>query len=799
VVRSPRAIPYTSPFRLHPREAARPSLLIQISSQIKPATVLLVEDDDATAYWVRRILAHHGTHDGGAPQVLRAKSLAEALRELRRADCVLVDLTLPDSQGIETFLALHQAAPSVPVVVLTSLRDEELGAEAVRLGAQDFLSKDSAPEQISRALRFAVLRGRWQGAVDEAARLEAVLDSISDAYLAVDGGGRLTYANRAAERLFGVARDDAVGHSLAEGIPALAGTRTLAALLRHVEEPAPSALEECLPGIGRWVEVRLFPSPTGTTAYLRDTTERRRTAEALQEAQRFTAGLLSNLPGMAYRCANDPNWTMEFASEGAKELTGYAPEALVGPGAVSYGDLIHPTDRDWVWREVQAAVQQGRHFELSYRIIAAGGGEKWVWEQGRGVLDADGKMQAVEGFITDTTRQKALEEQLRQAQKMDAVGRLAGGIAHDFNNLLTAIKGTAALMLLDLAPGDPLREDAESIAEVVDRAAGLARQLLAFGRGHVVRRETVDLNGVVRETGKMLRRLIPSGIELTTVLADELAPVNADGGQLEQVLVNLVLNARDAMPDGGSVIVETMHVEVDAWPRGWATGLAPGAYVMLVVHDTGTGIDAQTQERIFDPFFTTKEVGQGTGLGLSIVYGIVQQSGGALRVFSRPGVGTTFRVIFPRAGAPHRPRTPEPPPTVPGSWSGTVLLVDDEPAVRRTTRRLLERAGFTVLEAANGEEALRTARAHPGPLSLVVTDVVMPQMGGPVLAAQLARERPDTPVLYVSGYSRENAFPGGSAAAQGRFLHKPFTVEGLMEAVEGLLGRGPGGPGGPGE
>jgi PAS domain S-box-containing protein len=763
---------------------------------MKPATVLLVEDDDATAYWVRRILAHHGTHEGGAPHVLRAASLAEALRELRRADCVLVDLTLPDSQGIGTFLALHQAAPAVPVVVLTSLRDEELGAEAVRRGAQDFLCKDSAPEQISRALRFALLRGRWQGAVDEAARLEAVLDSISDAYLAVDGAGRLTYANRAAERLFGVARDDAAGHPLAEGIPALAGTRTLAALLRGGDEPA--ALEECLPGIGRWVEVRLFPSPAGTTAYLRDTTERRRTAEALQEAQRFTAGLLSNLPGMAYRCANDPQWTLEFASEGAKELTGYAPDALVGPGAVAYADMIHPADREWVWGEVQAAVQQGRSFELSYRIIAADGSEKWVWEQGRAVRDGEGKPSAVEGFVTDTTRQKALEEQLRQAQKMDAVGRLAGGIAHDFNNLLTAIKGTASLMLLDLAPGDPLREDAEAIGEVVDRAAGLARQLLAFGRGHVVRRETVDLNRVVDETAKMLRRLIPSGIELTTVLAGELAPVSADGGQLEQVLVNLVLNARDAMPDGGTVIVETMHVEVDAWPRGWATGLAPGAYVMLVVHDTGTGIDAQTQERIFDPFFTTKAVGQGTGLGLSIVYGIVQQSGGAVRVFSRPGEGTTFRVLFPRAGAPARPRTPEPPPSLPGTWSGTVLLVDDEPAVRRTTRRLLERAGFTVLEAANGEEALGQARAHPGPLSLVVTDVVMPQMGGPVLAAQLARERPDTPVLYVSGYSRENAFPGGSAAAHDRFLHKPFTVEGLMEAVEGLLGAPGLGPG-PGE
>ena len=755
---------------------------------MKAATVLHVEGDDATASRVRRVLAQHGTPEG-APHVVRAATLAEALDELRRADCVLVDLTLPDSEGLETFLALQSAAPGVPVVVLTSARNEELGAEAVRLGAHDSLRKDSAPEQISRAVRFALLRGRWQGALDEAARLEGVLDSISDAYLAVDGAGRLTYANRAAERLFGVRRDEAAGHPLPVGVPALAGTRTLAALLRDGDDRAPRELEEFLSTISRWVEVRLFPSPAGTTAYLRDATERRRTEETLREAERFTAGILSNLPGMAYRCANDRRWTMEFASEGAQELTGYAADALTRPGAVCYADLIHPGDRERVWSEVQDAVRRGRPFELSYRIVAADGREKWVWEQGRAVRDGDGEVRAVEGFITDTTRQKALEEQLRQAQKMDAVGRLAGGIAHDFNNLLTAIKGTASLMLLDLAPGDPLRDDAEAIGKVVDQAAGLARQLLAFGRGHVVRRETVDLNAAVAATGKMLRRLIPSGIQLTTVLADELAPVNADGGQLERVLVNLVLNARDAMPDGGTVIVETMHVEVDAWPRGWATGLAPGAYVMLVVHDTGTGIDPATQERIFDPFFTTKEVGQGTGLGLPIVYGIVQQSGGAVRIFSRPGVGTTVRVLFPRAGAPPRVCTPEPPPSLPGKWSGTVLLVDDEPAVRRTTRRLLERAGFAVLEAGDGEEALRQARAHRGRLALVVTDVVMPQMGGPALAGQLAREHIDVPVLYVSGYSEENAFPGGSAAADGHFLHKPFTVEGLMEAVGALLGR----------
>ena len=882
---------------------------------MKSSTVLLVEDDDATAYWVRRVLQRQ---DEGAPCVVHVRTLRDALGQLAGGgvECVVLDLTLPDSEGLATFFAIQSAAPRVAVVLLTSLRDEALGMEAVRRGAQDFLSKDAPPEQITRAVNYALLRARWEGAVSETARLEAVLDSISDAYLTVDEEGRLTYANRAAEHLFHTGRASMLGHPLAECLPALEGSRTRAGILRHVAGPAPAELEEYLPALAKWVEVRLYPSPGGTTAYLRDTTanhsaederllheqvldavpvglviaqagtrerpvvymnsafermtgyppaevlgrdcrflqgpgtdpdavrrigealearqpvrldllnyrrdgstlwndlsvapiygtggevthfvgvqqdatERKVAEEALREAQRATAALLSNLPGMAYRCANDRRWPMYFVSEGALELTGYAPERLMGPDALPYGDLIHPADRERVWAEVQDAVADGRPFELNYRIVTANGDEKWVWEQGRGVTGPDGGLLAVEGFATDTTRQKALEEQLRQAQKMDAVGRLAAGIAHDFNNLLTAIKGTAALMLMDLPDDDPMRADAVVIGEAADRAATLTRQLLAFGRGHVVRSEILDLNRVVADTAKLLRRLIPSGIELSTVLDPDLATVRADAGQLEQVLVNLVVNARDAMPEGGTVIVETMNLEVDVWPSGWATGLEPGHYVMLVVHDTGTGIDLETQARIFEPFFTTKEVGAGTGLGLSIVYGIVQQSGGVVRVFSRPGAGTTFRLLFPRAALQPSANEGEMPAVAERGWSGTVLLVDDEPAVRRATHRMLERAGFAVIDAPNGEEALRIARAHPGPIDLLVTDVVMPLMGGPELAGHLARERPDTPVLFLSGYSEENAFPGGRGGTDGRFLHKPFTLETLMEAAGRLLRHAP--------
>ncbi|HEX8359733.1 MAG TPA: PAS domain-containing protein, partial [Longimicrobium sp.] len=499
-----------------------------------------------------------------------------------------------------------------------------------------------SPGGTTAYLRDTTARHRAEG---ERLLHQQVLDAVPVGLVISEAGDPdrpVVYMNPAFERMTGYPPEEVLGRDC-RFLQGPATDREAVKLIHDALEADQPARQELLnyrrDGSTLWNDLSLAPiyDSEGVVTHFvgvqQDVTERKLAEEALREAQRATAALLSNLPGMAYRCANDEAWTMYFASEGALDLTGYPPERLVGPDALPYGDLIHSADRARVWSEVQEAITDGRPFELTYRIVTANGGEKWVWEQGRGVLAADGEPVAVEGFVTDTTRQKALEEQLRQAQKMDAVGRLAAGIAHDFNNLLTAIKGTAALMLMDLPDGDPLRDDAVVIGEAADRAAALTRQLLAFGRGHVVKSEILDLNRVVADTSKLLRRLIPSGIELSTVLDADLASVRADAGQLEQVLVNLVVNARDAMPDGGKVIVETMSLSVDVWPAGWATGLEPGEYVMLVVHDTGTGIDPETQERIFEPFFTTKEVGAGTGLGLSIVYGIVKQSGGAVRVF----------------------------------------------------------------------------------------------------------------------------------------------------------------------
>jgi signal transduction histidine kinase/ActR/RegA family two-component response regulator len=404
---------------------------------------------------------------------------------------------------------------------------------------------------------------------------------------------------------------------------------------------------------------------------------------------------------------------------------------------------------------------------------------------------------AVAGIVVnsrDVTERRTAEEALRasqqqllQAQKMDAVGRLAGGVAHDFNNLLTAIRGNAELLLFDIPQGDPRRDDVEEIRKAADRAAALTRQLLAFSRRQVLQPRVLDLNGVVQDMERMLRRLIGEDVELVTRLAPGLAQVRADPGQVEQVVMNLAVNARDAMPAGGQLIVETSDVEPDDEFRRTFPYVVPGRYVMLCVSDTGQGMDPDTRERAFEPFFTTKPAGRGTGLGLSTVYGIVKQSGGYVWIESELGQGTRIRIYLPPVAAPAPAAGPGAAASLPGRGEGTVLLAEDEVTVRRLAVRVLRRGGFHVLEACDGEEALAVAREYTGPLHLLVTDMVMPRLGGRGLAARLREARPGVPVVYVSGYAEEAVQRDGVLDPGARFLPKPFTAEQLLETVHAAL------------
>jgi two-component system cell cycle sensor histidine kinase/response regulator CckA len=390
-------------------------------------------------------------------------------------------------------------------------------------------------------------------------------------------------------------------------------------------------------------------------------------------------------------------------------------------------------------------------------------------------------------LVKDVTERKRLEDQLRQFQKMEAIGRLAGGVAHDFNNLLTVIQGYGDLVLDDLEPGDRLYADVRGIKDAAERAAGLTQQLLAFSRRQVLAPEVLDLNSLVREMERLLHRLIGEDIEIHTALAPDLGRIRADPVQLHQVVLNLAVNARDAMPHGGTLTLETQNVEVG--PNRPATqGLVtPGRYVLLAVTDTGVGMDQETKANVFEPFFTTRGTGEGTGLGLATVYGIVRQSGGFIWVYSEPSQGSSFKVYLPRAESDGVP-TARPAAVRPSSrGSETILLVEDEELVRQLARKILEGHGYHVVVAASGNAALELMAADRPPPDLLVTDVVMPGMSGRELAEQLRVRQPQLRVLFVSGYTDDAVVRHGVLQQDVFFLQKPFNSSALLQKVRGVL------------
>jgi PAS domain S-box-containing protein len=407
------------------------------------------------------------------------------------------------------------------------------------------------------------------------------------------------------------------------------------------------------------------------------------------------------------------------------------------------------------------------------------------------VSDGPGPPEYFTAVVEDITERKRLEEQFLQAQKMRAIGQLAGGVAHDFNNLLTTILGYCELLQQRLPAHDPLRGYVTEIAEAGQRASALTTQLLAFGRKQILRPLPIDLNDVIDGMDRLLRRLVGEGVQLETRLDRELGTVRADPGQVEQVLMNLVLNARDAMPRGGRVIVETRNEWIAAGSAPDETGLAPGAYAVMSVTDTGLGMDAAVRAQLFEPFFTTKEKGKGTGLGLSTVYGIVKQSGGAITVASEPDRGTRFDVYLPMAGAADVPapreREAHPDEGAPVGGSETVLVVEDDATLRELARRVLEENGYRVLDAPSGIDALAMVDRVGEPIHLLLTDVVMPRMSGAALAEGVRNRHPETRIVFMSGFTDEAAVRQAAAAGAIRFLQKPYTPVTLLHIIRAAL------------
>jgi PAS domain S-box-containing protein len=389
-------------------------------------------------------------------------------------------------------------------------------------------------------------------------------------------------------------------------------------------------------------------------------------------------------------------------------------------------------------------------------------------------------------------KHKRLEEELRQAQKMESFGRLAGGIAHDFNNLLSVVLGTSSLILEDLPEGSPLRADIRDIDEAARRAAALTQQLLAFSRRQILEPSVIAVDGLVRRTSSMLGRVIGEDIEIVTVFAPDTGRARVDPGQLEQVILNLAINARDAMPAGGTLTLETCNVELDESYASNRAEVVPGRYVMIAVSDTGTGMDPATAARVFEPFFTTKPPGKGSGLGLSTVHGIVKQSGGHVAVYSEPGRGTAFKVYLPRVDAPESALSTMPKAVDRFGRGETILVVEDEDLVRATIRRVLVRAGYVVLDTADPFEALAIAESRPGQIHLLLTDVVMPKMGGHQLAERVGQLRPKTKIFYMSGYTDNTIVHHGVLVPGTAFIQKPAASESLARRVREVLDAPPG-------
>jgi PAS domain S-box-containing protein len=508
-----------------------------------------------------------------------------------------------------------------------------------------------------------------------------------------------------------------------------------------------------------------------------DLTGQREALEALEASEDRYRTLFENANDFMF--VLDRSGRITSLNRAGELLTGYSRSELVGKPFA--GICSRARDIDEIGPAAAMPAEPGaRNYEAC--ILTRDARERIVEVSSRPLIER-GEIVGVQGVARDVTERRRLEQQLQQAQKMEAVGQLAGGIAHDFNNLLTAISGYAELLLSKLSGDDALARDAEEIRRAGDRAAALTQQLLAFSRRQVLQPRVIDLNLVVGETESMLRRLIGEDIELVTRLAGDLWPVRADSGQVEQVIVNLAVNARDAMPLGGRLTIETLNVDVDAEPAPGRGPMAPGPYALLAVSDTGVGMTDEVRSHVFEPFFTTKEQGYGTGLGLATVYGIVKQSGGFIWVRSDVGTGACFDVYLPRVGVAAQDEPPE--RAAPSAGSETVLLAEDEDVVRNLVREILEANGYTVLPVANGAEAVDLLRAHEGPIDLVLTDVVMPKLGGRELEAVVRRERPSTKLLFMSGYPGGPA--GTPAALPADLIEKPFSARRLVERVRETL------------
>ncbi len=760
--------------------------------------VLMVEDVADDAALVERELRRAGI-TGATRRVDSEGAYREALRSFA-PDIILTDHSLPTFGAADALRIAMLEAPDTPVIVVTGSLDEETAAEYIKAGAADYVVKhhlERVGPAVVRALDLRRARAE-QARAEEARRqgeerFRALIEHGADAVALVAPDGTLLFASHSIERLLGFTPAELVGHPGFERVHPDDLPRVHAALRDIIANPGtPAGLElRWRHKDGSWryidgvaVDRLAEPAVGAIVVNFRDVSERRTAEAALRDSEERYRTLVEGVRDIIF--ALSPEGTISSLNPAFETITGWRREAWVGQ---PFERLVHPEDLPLAL-ELLGRVVRGELRPASQFRVRTAKSDYRVGEFSATPQLHEGRLVGILGIGRDVTERVQLEQQLRQAQKMEAVGRLAGGIAHDFNNILTAITGYADLLLEDLGATDPRRQDADEIHKAADRAAGLTRQLLAFSRQQVLQPTVLEVNKLVSDLEKMLRRLLGEDVALTTQLAPTTGRVKADPGQLEQVIMNLAVNARDAMPNGGKLTLETGNVDLD---ESYATDHYParaGPFVMLAVSDTGTGMSEATQAHMFEPFFTTKEKGKGTGLGLATVYGIVKQSGGFIWVYSEVGHGTTFKLYLPRVQElAERASQPAQTPARAARGTETVLVVEDEAPVRSVARQVLERHGYTVLEAPSAEAALDIATRYSGAIHLLLTDVVMPGLNGRELATRLADLRPDARVIFMSGYTDDAVTRHGVLEPGSAYVQKPFTPDAIARKVREVLDR----------
>jgi len=777
--------------------------------------VLLVDDDPIQLKLSRLRLEEAGY------RVVTAGNADEALEKTHAEppDAILSDVWMGEVDGFNLCRKVRENPrfANVPVILLSAhcddAKDRELSARVgatqlvartpdfdAELAALETTLNQAAPvaceasgtalyEQMLRrnASQITRLIGQVQSAEN---RYRMLFEHASDPIALLTPDGVILEANRRCQTLVGVPAERFVGRHLAEfaapghaasglaefrRVLAGGGGRTATIALQNANgdkllmEFALSTLE-------------IAGEPT-VLSIGRDVTLERLAREELAAAEARYRSLVERIPDVIWTAT--PEGRIVFATPNLARVMGYTPEELDAQSIAQREQIVHPDERQ-MFRDALAAFREhGRPFDIEYRILRRDDRYTWVRNRIIGWREQDG-VRLVEGIMSDINDRKLLELSLHQAQKMEAIGQLTGGIAHDFNNILAAIL-TNSHLLMESLEGDARHADANEIREAAERAAALTRQLLAFSRRQVLEPIVVDLNHALDGVKRMLCRVIGEDIALTLVPAPDLGAVRVDLGQLEQVIMNLAVNARDAMPAGGRLTLETANVDLLEEYDANEGRVPAGQYVMLAVSDTGCGMDAGTRSRIFEPFFTTKEVGKGTGLGLSTCYGIVKQSGGHIWVYSEVGHGSVFKIYLPRVEGASVQARPSCLPRAPKlTGSETILLVEDDERVRSSVTRVLKQGGFRLLVARDGEDAVSLARAHVGKVDLLLTDVVMPGRSGPELAATI-RDEIGCKVLFMSGYSDHAALRGGDLSLAAGFIQKPFSPDQLIRKAREVL------------